>query len=164
MKTLVDVTNIVGIQILNEPQNADSLPTFYTTAISAMRETSSAAQTFPLYIHNGFDLTRFSEYVNNRSDFLVQDHHSYFVFTPSDATEPASQHTTDVNTVVASQLTATDPDRCRIARHNLVVDEWSCALTPDSLAPEENKDQSNRDFCSSQMEVYGEVTPGWSFW
>ncbi|ESK96875.1 glycoside hydrolase family 5 protein [Moniliophthora roreri MCA 2997] len=164
MKALVDVTNVVGIQILNEPQNVDLLPSFYTAAISAMRGTSTAAQTFPLYLHDGFDLTRFSDYVNNRSDFVVQDHHSYFVFSPSDATEPASKHTSDVNTVVASQLTATNPDHCRIARHNLVIDEWSCALTPESLASEEDKDHSSRDFCSSQTEVYSEVTPGWSFW
>ena len=52
-----------------------------------MRQAGPTAASFPLYLHDGFDLDRFSYFVANRSDFVVQDHHSYFVFTPADESE-----------------------------------------------------------------------------
>ncbi|KAK7054991.1 Glucan 1,3-beta-glucosidase 3 [Paramarasmius palmivorus] len=106
---LVNVTNVVGIQILNEPNNVQSLEDFYTKAIAAMRNTSAEARFLPLYVHNGFDLDRFTRYINSRTDFVVQDHHSYFVFTGPDSTEPASQHTSDVHTIIAAQLATSEP-------------------------------------------------------
>ncbi|KAL0071491.1 Glucan 1,3-beta-glucosidase 3 [Marasmius tenuissimus] len=123
-----------------------------------MRAVSPEAMNFPLYIHNGFNLPKYTEYVENRSDFVVQDHHSYFVFTPSDAAEPASQHTSDINTQVSESISSTLP------RHNLIVGEWSCALTPQSLEHEENQDNAVRDFCTAQKDAYTEKTGGWAFW
>ncbi|KAI0780754.1 glycoside hydrolase [Trametes elegans] len=157
---LENVTNVVGIQILNEPQNVDSLPDFYSQAICAMRQVSPTAQSFPFYIHDGFNLDQYSEFVANRSDFVVQDHHSYFVFTSSDAVEPASQHTKDVQSSVTNSLAAAS-DR---QRRNLVVDEFSCALTAQSLAEEEDPDGARRAFCEGQMELYQNETAGWAFW
>ncbi|KAG7092364.1 hypothetical protein E1B28_008723 [Marasmius oreades] len=158
MEQLVHLPNVIGIQILNEPQDDPLLCDFYTEAISRMRAVSPEASNFPLYIHNAFNLPKFTSWVADRTDFVVQDHHSYFVFTPSDAAKPASQHTSDVNSRVSSELGSPVP------RHNLVVDEWSCALTSQSLEPEEQKEQSIREFCQAQMDVYGKMTPGWAFW
>jgi glucan 1,3-beta-glucosidase len=45
-----------------------------------------------------------------------------------------------------------------------VVDEWSCALTPQSLANEPDEAAARQDFCTAQMEVYSTTTAGWSFW
>ncbi|KAH9901105.1 glycoside hydrolase [Cubamyces lactineus] len=160
MEELVNVTNVVGIQILNEPQNVASLPDFYSQAISTMRQVSPAAQAFPLYIHDGFDLEQYSAFVANRSDFVVQDHHSYFVFTPSDEAEPASQHTEDIRGSIYDALQGAS-DR---QRRNLVVDEFSCALTDQSLAGETDPDQARREFCQGQMDIYQNVTAGWAFW
>lgn len=102
---LVNVTNCVGIQILNEPKNVDQLapfcesPTFalgrplphcYSiddSAIEAMRAVPGADK-FPLYIHDGFDLSKFAKYVGDRDDFTVVDHHSYVYFK----THPATPH------------------------------------------------------------------------
>ncbi|KAH9857066.1 glycoside hydrolase [Lenzites betulinus] len=157
---LANVTNVVGIQILNEPQNAPSLPDFYSQAISTMRQVSPAAQALPLYIHDGFNLEQYSDFVANRSDFVVQDHHSYFVFTPTDAAEPASQHTKDIQGSMSDSLGAAS-DR---QRRNLVVDEFSCALTEQSLADESDPDTARRTFCTGQMEIYQNETAGWAFW
>ncbi|KAI0724054.1 glycoside hydrolase superfamily [Cerioporus squamosus] len=157
---LVNVTNIVGIQILNEPNNVDELPDFYARSISAMRATSPAAMELPLYIHDGFDLMRFSDFVANRTDFVVQDHHSYFVYTASDASESASHHTQDVHEFIAKDLGAASDHQ----RRNLVVDEFSCALTDQSLAGEDNPDEARREFCEGQMEIYQNETAGWAFW
>ncbi|KAI0636795.1 glycoside hydrolase [Trametes polyzona] len=157
---LANVTNVVGIQILNEPQNVPSLPDFYSRAISTMRQVGPAAKALPLYIHDGFDLEQYSNFVANRTDFVVQDHHSYFVFTSSDATEPASQHTKDIQSSVSDSLLAAS-DR---QRRNLVVDEFSCALTDQSLAGEADPEAARKAFCTGQMEIYQNETAGWAFW
>ncbi|KAI0673044.1 glycoside hydrolase [Trametes maxima] len=157
---LANVTNVVGIQILNEPQNVDSLPAFYTQAISTMRRVSPAAESFPLYIHDGFNLDQYSDFVGNRSDFVVQDHHSYFVFTSSDSAEPASQHTKDIHSAVTGSLDSAS----KRERRNLVVDEFSCALTAQSLVGEGDPEQARMDFCTGQTELYQNETAGWAFW
>ncbi|KAF9466289.1 glycoside hydrolase superfamily [Collybia nuda] len=160
VQQLAPVNNVVGIQLLNEPKNVPELTDFYSRAITSMRQASPHAATIPLYIHNGFDLERFTDYVAGRSDFIVQDHHSYFVFTPSDEAEPASQHTIDINSTVSDTLY-----RASLKQHrNLVIDEWSCALTPESISSEPDKNKARQDFCTGQLNVYTNTTAGWSFW
>lgn len=114
----------------------------------------------PLYVHDGFDLQRFSKFVASRNDFIVEDHHSYFVFTPSDASEPGSGHTQDVKSSVSDSLTVASTR----ARRNLIIGEWSCALTPQSLANDPDRDATTKNFCSTQLDVYSNVTAGWAFW
>lgn len=80
-RQLTPISNIVGIQILNEPNDVASLPTFYARVINTLRKVSPEASRFPFYIHDGFNLQRFADFVGGRKDFVVQDHHSYFVFT-----------------------------------------------------------------------------------
>jgi hypothetical protein len=173
------VTNVVGIQILNEPDNVPSLPAFCTSprmcdavlsltvlccpddrAISTMRSSSPHGQTLPLYVHDGFDLDRFSAYVTNRTDFVVEDHHSYFVFTPHDAAEPVRQHTVDIATGTDRALALASGRQ----RRNLVIGEWSCALTAQSLQNDVDPVEARTSFCSGQEEVYRNETAGWYFW
>jgi glucan 1,3-beta-glucosidase len=125
-----------------------------------MRQVSPAASAFPIYLHDGFDLQRFSDFIANRTDFVVQDHHSYFVFSASDEEEPAAEHTSDIKSAIADSLAKASIQQ----RRNLVVDEWSCALTADSLAHVSDPDGARRDFCTGQMEVYANETAGWGFW
>ncbi|KZT26278.1 glycoside hydrolase family 5 protein [Neolentinus lepideus HHB14362 ss-1] len=160
MTELDQVTNIAGIQILNEPKNVVGLEDFYTEAISRMRQVSPQAVRFPLYIHDGFDLDRFSRYVANRSDFVVQDHHSYFVFSSPDIAESASQHAADVQSSILTDL----QNAAVVSHRNLVVDEWSCALAPQSLAQESDKSGAQQRFCADQAMIYSDVIAGWSFW
>lgn len=128
--------------------------------ITSMRAVSDSAASFPLYIHDGFDLNRFSNFISKRTDFIVQDHHSYFVFTPSDSAESATRHTVDIAGSIADSLyTASERQR-----RNIVVDEFSCALSPDSLAHEIDPKEAQRLFCTGQMEMYANHSAGWSFW
>ncbi|CDO72882.1 Glycoside Hydrolase Family 5 protein [Trametes cinnabarina] len=159
-RELINATNVVGIQILNEPSNVDSLPAFYSQAISTMRQADPLAKAFPLYIHDAFDLAHYSDFVANRSDFVVLDHHSYFVFTPGDVVEPAAQHTKDVQGPISDALAAAAARQ----RGNLVIGEFSCALTDESLSGEADPDAARRNFCQGQMETYRNLTAGWAFW
>ncbi|KAJ7632503.1 glycoside hydrolase superfamily [Roridomyces roridus] len=157
---LCTVTNIVGIQILNEPVNDPELPKFYSRAIETMRQTSTCAQTFPLYIHDAFVLEQYSDYVGNRTDFVVQDHHSYFAFTQDDESKSVSQLTEEVATSVADSLDTASAKQ----RDNLIVGEWSGALTPHSLSLEQDPDEAQRNFSATQMKEYSRTTAGWIFW
>lgn len=129
-------------------------------AIDAMRGATPFAKNLPLYVHDGFDLDRFSTYVTSRKDFVVLDHHSYFVFTPSDAAESGSQHTKDVKGGIAKWL----GDASNRLRRNLIIGEWSCGLTPRSLENEQDAEQVRKNFCEEQMKVYANATAGWAFW
>ena len=125
-----------------------------------MREVSPHGSTFPLYLHDGFNLWKFSEFVHNRQDFIVQDYHSYYVFTPSDASTPASKHSENVENGISQMLSNASGNQ----RRNLVVDEWSCALTTQSLSSERAPEEARRRFCTGQMGVYATAAAGWSFW
>ena len=177
MKELAPVTNVVGIQMLNEPKDVPELIPFCTSdscfscspathrttdekAITEMRAASPYGNNFPLYLHDGFNLWKFSDFVHNRQDFIVQDYHSYYVFTPSDASTPASKHSENVENGIFQMLISASGNQ----RRNLVIDEWSCALTAESLSPEEDPDEARRRFCTGQMGVYATAAAGWSFW
>jgi glucan 1,3-beta-glucosidase len=125
-----------------------------------MRRVSAEAESLPLYIHDGFDLNRFSTYVSGRQDFVVQDHHSYFVFTPLDSAKPVRMHTAEIQTKTSSSLESASIQE----RRNLIIGEWSCALTAESLKGEDNRDEARKQFCTGQMDVYNNETSGWSFW
>lgn len=125
-----------------------------------MRKATPQGKSFPLYLHDGFNLWRYSHFIGNRTDFIVQDYHSYYVFTPADEREPASQHTTDVQGFISERLEEASWNE----RRNLVVDEWSCALTDQSLSQEADQEGARREFCSGQMDVYAKAAAGWSFW
>ncbi|KAJ7273594.1 glycoside hydrolase superfamily [Mycena haematopus] len=158
---LSSVSNVVGIEILNEPQDCDELPGFYDRAIDAIRGVDGAAN-LPLYIHDAFNLQKFSDYIAKRRDFVVQDHHSYFVFDPNDAKTSASVHTEEIKTSISDSLAMAAAHQ----RRNLVIGEWSCALTPQSLSQDsdESEETARRNFCLAQLEAYSNTTAGWSFW
>ncbi|KAH8833859.1 glycoside hydrolase [Flagelloscypha sp. PMI_526] len=155
LQQLKSVTNIVGIQILNEPAYDWSLETFYGRALDTMRQISLD---MPLYVHNGFDYNRFRPFMVSRKDFVVEDHHSYFVFGASDSGKPASEHTQNINTTISHQLVS------GLSGINAIVGEWSCALTPQSLSMEVNPEESRRQFCLAQLTLYDNTTAGWHFW
>ena len=161
---LVKVNNVVGIQILNEPSNVDSLPAFYSQVLGVLRQVSPEAAAFPFYIHDGFDLSRFADYISTRKDFVVLDHHSYFVFGDQASQEvPANQLTSGLAPGTGStsqQLIGASTE----GRRNIVVDEFSCALSGDALKQSDDPVGDRRRFCTGQMESYTNATAGWSFW
>ena len=124
-----------------------------------MRQVSPEAATFPIYIHDAFNMDQYSGYVSKRQDFVVEDHHSYFVFTPDDASRNATEDANVVRTSVLDQLASDDQ-----VGHNLIVGEWSCALMPESLANMTDPILARQQFCEGQMQVYANTTSGWHFW
>ncbi|KAI5124592.1 hypothetical protein M0805_003109 [Coniferiporia weirii] len=160
VQQLASVTNVVGIEILNEPNDDPSLPDFYTRAINSMRQVSTMALGLPLYIHDAFNLDEFSGFVASRSDFIVEDHHSYFVFDNEDVSRDADQDTGEVQGTMNDQLSSASGKQ----RRNLVIGEWSGALVSSSLANETNPLLARQQFCQGQAQVYANTTAGWHFW
>ncbi|KAJ8522932.1 hypothetical protein ONZ45_g562 [Pleurotus djamor] len=148
--------NVIGIQILNEPKSGPSLDAFYSRAKEAVNKVSQ----LPLYMHDGFDMEHFAGFNSNPSSFTVHDYHSYFVFTNQDSKESASDHTQDVSTSIADRIA----DASGKQHGNMVIGEWSCALTPESLKNEPDPDDAQKKFCTGQMETYDQKVAGWMFW
>ncbi|KAK0548718.1 Glucan 1,3-beta-glucosidase 3 [Tilletia horrida] len=155
-----DVTNVVGIQLLNEPKDRTALWTWYNSTMDAMRNASSYAQTMPLYFHDAFKLEKGAQFVANRTDFVVQDHHSYYVYTPSDIALSAKAHIRQINGRISDWMSG----QSDIARRNLIVGEWSCALADNSKDQSDNPEAAQRTFCEAQRDVYSSVSAGWTFW
>ncbi|KAK4687805.1 hypothetical protein P7C73_g2316, partial [Tremellales sp. Uapishka_1] len=178
---LVKVNNVVGIQILNEPSNVDGLPAFYTQMLATLRQVSPEANAFPFYINDAFDMNRFADYISTRSDFVVLDHHSCqcpstgiphhaddissdFVFGDHASQElPASQL---IDTLRPNQGSLSEQmiSAASEERRNIVIDEFSCALSQDALSNSSDPVGDRRNFCTGQMESYSNATAGWSFW
>ncbi|CDZ98740.1 glycoside hydrolase [Phaffia rhodozyma] len=157
---LVNVTNVVGIQILNEPSNDGRLPDFYTRALDELRKISPAASSFPFYIHDAFDLPKFADFVAKRPDFVVVDHHQYFVFAPQDPNES----TTDLTGKIKNTLSTSLNTASLSTRNNMIIGEWSAALSQASLAKETNPVGARQAYTTGQMATYANTSAGWAFW
>lgn len=159
-KEISDVTNVVGIQLLNEPQNRDSYWKWLPTAMDAMRAASPYAKTIPLYFHDAFVLDKGAAFVSKRQDFVISDHHAYYVYTPSDQALSAQGHISKLDGSISNQF----EQQSAIARRNLIVGEWSCALAWSSIQHSKNPDKDQTEFCQTQQDIWQTKGSGWTFW
>ncbi|SPO21710.1 related to Glucan 1,3-beta-glucosidase precursor [Ustilago trichophora] len=159
-KEISDVTNVIGIQLLNEPQNRDSYWNWLPTAMDAMRAASPYAKTIPLYFHDAFVLEKGAAFVSKRSDFVISDHHAYYVYTPSDQALSAQGHISKLDGSIFNQFA----QQSSVARRNLIVGEWSCALAWSSIQNSKNPDKDQTEFCQTQQDIWQTTGSGWTFW
>lgn len=159
-KEISDVTNVIGIELLNEPQNRDSYWKWLPTAMDAMRAASPAAATVPLYFHDAFVLEKGAAFVSKRSDFVVSDHHAYYVYTPSDQALSAQGHISKLDGSIFKQF----GKQSSVARRNLIVGEWSCALAWSSIQNSKNPVADQTEFCQTQQDIWQTTGSGWTFW
>lgn len=157
---IADVTNVVGIEVLNEPVDRTSLWTWYNSTMDAMRQSSVYAQSLPLYFHDAFNFAKGSKFVSNRDDFVVQDDHSYFVYTSKDTSLSAAGHTK----VIEGSLLTSFQKNSAIARRNVVIGEWSCALAPSSLSGVSDQTAATQTYCEAQQSTYSNATSGYHYW
>ncbi|KAJ1033383.1 hypothetical protein NDA13_001375 [Ustilago tritici] len=159
-KEISDITNVVGIQLLNEPQNRDSYWKWLPTAMDAMRAASPYAKTIPLYFHDAFVLEKGAAFVSKRQDFVISDHHAYYVYTPSDQALSAQGHISKLDSSISNQF----EQQSSIARRNLIVGEWSCALAWSSIQNSKSPVQNQTEFCQTQQDIWQSKGSGWTFW
>ena len=160
VQELEDVSNVIGIELLNEPHNTKRLWKWYSRTMDAMRKAQTKSRDMPLYFHDAFSPSQGAEFVSKRDDFVVQDTHSYFVYTQQDRDMSASKHTSHIEGQVQKSMS----DLADKARGNMVVGEWSCALNPNSLRNSNNKRAATSDYCRAQTSTYLNATAGVMFW
>ena len=160
VRELVNVTNVVGVELLNEPQNDSKLWDWYNSTINEVRKISDDAQALPLYFHDAFSPQQGYDFAAQRSDFVVQDTHSYFVYTQQDRDMSANQHTKQISGSLQGSMSS----QAKKANGRVIVGEWSCALNPKSLSNSNNKKKDESDFCQAQIETYRNTTAGVLFW
>lgn len=155
-----DTPNVVGIQLVNEPQNSDALPGCYQSTLDSIRA-ATANPDLPLYIHDAWSTPQYAALVQARSDFVVLDHHLYRCFTVHDQTLSGDQH--------ASALPHDAFARYKeMTRGNMVVAEFSAALNPRSMggvsSDDGEKDRQRRVFARAELEMFERTCGGWWMW
>ncbi|KAI0338056.1 glycoside hydrolase [Trametopsis cervina] len=158
--------NLLGIELLNEPQQDPSLEAWYKDAIRAVRTIDSS---IPIYIGDSWMTDHYAGYIESHSStspFTVLDHHLYRCFTHEDTTTSARQHATSLTDPNAGtpQMLARVSQKLEGAGGALIIGEWSGALNPGSLRDVGNEDAARREYVHAQLALYERHCAGYFFW
>ncbi|THH11948.1 hypothetical protein EW145_g355 [Phellinidium pouzarii] len=153
--------NVVGLQLLNEPQNHRALADWYTTTLDQLRQ---IAPSLPIYIHDAWNTHKYTSFAGARpgSEFVVVDHHLYRCFTSEDQTLSGDEHANLLRAHMTGELAA----RAGECHGSLVVAEFSAALNPASLRSGEagEQDRQRRMLAQAELELFERHCAGWFFW
>lgn len=159
--------NVVGIELLNEPQpgphNA-SLEGWYLDAFHALRSIDSS---IPLCIGDVWMTDQYADFVSKSAVlFVILDHHLYRCFTQQDISTPVAQHARSLSdpNEWAPQMFARVSQKLEGAGCAMIVGEWSCGLNPGSLQGVGDEDRARREYVDAQLQLYDRYCAGWFFW
>ncbi len=158
--------NVVGIELLNEPQHNGSLERWYLDAIRSLRQIDPS---IPLYIGDSWRTDQYASFIETHQSaipFTVLDHHLYRCFTQGDASTSVSQHIQNLTNPNdgTPQMLARVSQKIQAAGGGLVVGEWSGALNPGSLHGVGNEVEMRKAYISAQLALYEEHCAGYYFW
>ncbi|KAI0765919.1 glycoside hydrolase [Trametes elegans] len=159
--------NLVGIELLNEPQPggaSESLKRWYRDAFRALRRIDAD---LPLYVGDAWQTDEYAAFVAGAgTPFVVLDHHLYRCFTGEDISTPAAEHARCLRDGGhwAAQMLARAAGQLDGAGGGLVVGEWSAALNPGSLHGAGDEGAAKRGFVDAQLALYERHCAGWFFW
>ncbi|GJJ06770.1 hypothetical protein Clacol_000966 [Clathrus columnatus] len=156
-KQIANVPNVVGLELVNEPQNNRILGNWYEKTMNSLR--NNIGMDLPLYISDCWDTYPYAKLIENRDDFVVLDHHLYRCYTSDDMKQSGEQ-------LAASLPPKALIDGFGITKGNLVVAEFSAALNPSSLRSSEppEQDRQRRVFARAELECFQASTAGFWFW
>lgn len=159
------LSNLLGIELLNEPQQDPSLERWYTDAIQAVRMIDPS---IPIYVGDSWMTDHYAGFIasNQSVPFTVLDHHLYRCFTHEDNTTSITQHSkalADPN-AGTSQMLSRVSQKLQGAGGALIIGEWSGAINPGSLRDVVNEDASRREYIDAQLALYNRHCSGYFFW
>lgn len=160
------LSNILGIELLNEPQHDPSLERWYLEAIRSVRSVDAS---IPIYIGDSWMTDQYATFIESHANtmpFTVLDHHLYRCFTQGDISTPASQHAHNLRDPNAGtpQMFARVSQKLQGAGGALVVGEWSGALNPGSLHGVGDDIGVRREYIAAQLALYEQYCAGYFFW
>ena len=155
---LKDVTNFVGIELLNEPEDKGGLGWWYKTTAQAIHDIGGNAANLPVYFGNPPGPSNIAESVSSHS-FTAFDVHEYYTFTNRNKPEPE----------ILKNVLGHNFDRFmnlkNSTKNRLVIGEWSCALDPGSLSGSKSNHAAERaEFCQAQIQSYRNASSAMFFW
>ncbi|WFD23848.1 hypothetical protein MEQU1_002542 [Malassezia equina] len=165
--TVASYENVIGLELLNEPENHPSLEGFYNDAIKAIRSSNNQnVVRLPLYLGDAWNPHHYAKYVAKHAEAanpLVMDHHLYRCFTKKDHSTSAEDHARalDVNNGDTAKFLKGISDQ---AGGNLIIGEWSGALNPGSLHNCSNKGEAKKAWGMSQWIAFEQFTSGYFYW
>jgi aryl-phospho-beta-D-glucosidase BglC (GH1 family) len=158
VQQLIKFENVIGLELMNEPQNRAWLPEWYTWALGNLRNISPD---IPLYIADAWNSDQYCPWAGLRQDFVVVDQHLYRCFTDADRAKYGDQHAAELKANVLPQFR----NLIKQCRGNFIIGEFSAALggqPPGSDSAEQ--DRQRRVFAKAQLDIYEETCGGWFFW
>ena len=162
--------NVVGLELMNEPENNEKLEAFYDKAVKAIRTNSSpAAQSIPLYVGDAWATKNYAEWVgykSNESNFLVLDHHLYRCFTSGDHSTAADAHAAAVDPGQNGHSARWLQDISNKCNGSLIIGEWSGALNPHSFEKSsiKSKLEARTLWSQAQWRAFEAHTAGYFYW
>jgi hypothetical protein len=151
-------TNVVGVEILNEPRDHGNLQRIYRDAYAAIR---AADPEMPVYICDtvwSSNLNKWADFiVNNNWELAALDAHKYYAFGGGGT--PAETHINNIRGWDKNQIASLQ------SRVNIVIGEWSNALNPGSYNGYDGarRDRARREMGVAQLDAWGGGA-GWHYW
>ncbi|ORY96163.1 glycoside hydrolase superfamily [Syncephalastrum racemosum] len=159
-KHIAPINNVIGLEILNEPQDDSSLGSFYQEAVRQIRQTTPNI-CLPVYIGDAWNVDKYSEFIaKHQLDFVVLDTHQYFCHMPADHAKTAEQHTKHLTTGLRSKLM----NASQRIRGNMVVGEWAVVLNNKSIPKGQHDGKVMRDFGLAELQVWDDTCAGQFYW
>lgn len=156
---------MIGLQLLNEPNNVGDLKAWYSSTIRRLRPI--VGPDFPLYIHDSWSTEDYAGFISTDLDderygWVVLDHHLYRCFTDDDKQFSGDQHAHKLITEFGPYFAA-QSDKIK---KNLVVAEWSACLNLDKVKTSGagDEDAQRRAFVRAELDLLEKNTGGWWFW
>ncbi|KAI3624529.1 EXG3 [Malassezia furfur] len=169
-EALAGFDNVIGLELLNEPENNSGLEAFYTKAIAAIRESSvPQARQLPIYLGDAWVTKFYADYVGENTTAgspLALDHHVYRCFTPQDHNTSAEEHAQNIDPNGDGKTARWLQDVSNKAHGSLIIGEWSGALNPRSfeLSKIQSKLQARTLWSKAQWMAFERFTAGYYYW
>ncbi|WFD21135.1 hypothetical protein MCAP1_003392 [Malassezia caprae] len=155
---LKDVTNFIGLELLNEPKDEGGLGWWYKTTAKAIHDIGGNAANLPIYFGNPAGPSNIAELVSTHS-FTALDIHEYYTFTHRNTPEP------DILKNILGHNSKRFASLRESTKNRLVIGEWSCGLDTGSLSGTKANHAAQRaEFCQGQVQSYRNSSSAMFFW
>ncbi|KAI9482376.1 glycoside hydrolase superfamily [Coemansia mojavensis] len=156
---LANITNVIGLQIINEPLDHPQLEDFYKQALSEIRLQTTD---LPIYIGDAWNLTKYAKIAKELSQqfgFIVVDTHRYWVFRPQKQQYRVDRLTKELWETTFPELSQASYE----ASGNLVIGEYSSVLANGSFDGEDPAECMGK-FAREQLKAFDQVAAGTFYW